>query len=151
MTNIYAWLKFLHVVAVAVWVGGLTCVIMVNRRISRSSDRAVIAAVAEQTMFLGTRVIATSSGITLIAGVFALIVGKLGFPLWALWGFISFVLFLTFGATAIRVTSTELQKHLGMPETTVENLRLLLRRLVLLSSINLVLLLSAVWAMVFKP
>ena len=151
MTNVYAWLKFLHVVAVTVWVGALACVVLVNRGLARSGDRVAITAVARYTQFLGTRVIAAAATVTLIAGVFALIVGRLGFPLWALWGFIVFAMFLTFGATAIRATSGELQKHIAMPESSVENLQLLLRRIVTLSTINLVFLLSAVWAMVFKP
>ena len=151
MTNLYAWLKFLHVVAVTVWVGGLVAVIIVNRRLARSGDRAAIAAVAGHMQFLGSRVISVSSAVALIAGVYALIVGRLGIPFWALWGFIVFALFLTFGMTAIRATSSELQTHLSTPETSVDNLKLILRRLVLLSTINLVFLLTAVWAMVFKP
>jgi hypothetical protein len=147
----YLWLKFLHVVAVSVWLGGVTAVIVVNQRIARSAERAEIAAVARQTMFLGTRVIAPAGGLTLIAGVCALVVGKTGFPLWALWGFIAVVLFGTFGATAIRATSAELQEHIMLPDSPVGNLVTLLRRLSLLSTINLLLLLTAVWAMVFKP
>ena len=151
MFNAYMWLKFLHVTGVAIWFGGLTALITINRRVSRSSETAIVAAVAHEAQFVGTRVIAPASGITLLAGVGMLLVSDGGFPLWVLWGVIVFFLFGLIGSTAIRATSADLQRLIASGNAQAGELTPLLSRMALLSTINLSLLITAVWAMVFKP
>jgi uncharacterized membrane protein len=151
MTNAYLWLKFLHVAGVAVWFGGLAALITLNRRVSRSTDAVIVAAVANEAQFVGTRVIGPASGITLLAGVGMLLVSDLGFPVWVLWGVIVFFLFGTIGSTVIRATSADLQRLIASGNAQAGELTPLLRRMALLSTINLSLLVTAVWAMVFKP
>jgi protoporphyrinogen IX oxidase len=151
MFNAYLWLKFLHVAGVAVWFGGLAAAITLNRRLSTNADPSIVAAVAREAQFLGTRVIAPASGVTLLTGVGMLLVSDLGFPVWVLWGIIVFFLFGLLGSTAIRATSQELQKRIASGNAGVAELQPLVRRMALLSTINISLLVTAVWAMVFKP
>ena len=45
----YNLLKFIHVAAVIIWVGGLVALSVVNVRLARAGDRAVLASLAQQT------------------------------------------------------------------------------------------------------
>lgn len=77
----------------------------------------------------------------------ALPAAKTGFPLWIGWGLAAIVLSILLGATVLRKAGGELTQRLsGSGEVHP-----LERRLALWSAINLAVLLSAVWAMVFKP
>jgi hypothetical protein len=71
--------------------------------------------------------------------------------LWVLWGLIVFFLFGTIGSTVIRGTANELRTLIASGNATAAELTPLLRRMATLSTINLSLLVTAVWAMVFKP
>jgi protoporphyrinogen IX oxidase len=151
MSNVYLWLKFLHVAGVAVWFGGLAAIITLNRRLATNTDVGIVGAVAKEAQFLGTRVLGPASGVTLLAGIVLLLVSDLGFPLWVLWGIIVFFLFGLLGSTAIRATSQELQRRIASGDATMAELQRLVRRMSMLGTINLLLLVTAVWAMVFKP
>jgi hypothetical protein len=67
------------------------------------------------------------------------------------WGLVAVFVSLALGATLIRVTNAELRRL--ATAATFDNPRWprLQRRAAILYAINLVLLVSVVWAMVFKP
>lgn len=147
----YTLLKFLHVVAVIIWLGGITLITLLNARLVSSRDRSVALTLAKQNQQLGLRIIGPAAGVTLLAGIGTAWSAGMDFgAIWISWGFIAIFASLAFGATLIRSTMTKFQQHL---EKQVEDgvLGSVQRRLTLFSVLNLLLLFSAVAVMVFKP
>jgi len=152
MYTTYNLFKFLHVVSVILWIGGLVAVSVLNARLARTADRTVLAAMARQSRFFGTLVVAPAAGVTLITGIVMMAVsGMTSPPLWMIWGFAAILLSVVFGATFLRRAGTELSERVATTERDDPHLLSLQRRLATLNTMNLLLLLSAVWAMVFKP
>lgn len=144
--------KFLHVAAAMVWVGGALALVVINTRLSRSKNRAVMEAMAEQAMFYGQFVLGPAMALTLLAGIAT--AGSMGIrfsALWILWGFGGILLSLILGAVFIRRTTVAISRlsAAGAPDTTA--LAGLQHRLAALNLINLLLLISVIAAMVFKP
>lgn len=151
MLTTYSLFKFLHIVAVIIWIGGVLTVSTLYARLARQEDRAVVAAMDRQSRFFGTAVVAPAFGVTLISGFVMIGVSGLGFPLWVLWGLAAIVLSVALGATFLRRAGMELSERVAAAEPGDPHVISLQRRLVTLNAINILLLLSAVWAMVFKP
>ncbi|HKG28646.1 MAG TPA: DUF2269 family protein, partial [Thermomicrobiales bacterium] len=92
MESLYPWLKFVHVAAVAVWVGGIFALTVLNARSARMGEPAAVAALGQQSEAFGRTVIGPAMGIVLIAGLW--MAGQFGIPftsLWIVWGLIGFV------------------------------------------------------------
>lgn len=141
--------KFLHVLAVIVWLGGVITLTLLNLRLSRTANREALAALAGASEFYGRAVIGPAAAVTLLAGVATVLTSGFRFgSLWITWGFTAILLSLLLGATLIRMTTTRLRTAGATGEANVPALQ---RRLMLLNGLNMLLLLSAVWAMVAKP
>lgn len=67
------------------------------------------------------------------------------------WGLIGLVLSVALGATLIRATNPELRRLVENPKMGEPRRLARQRRAAALYGLNLLLLLSVVWAMVFKP
>jgi uncharacterized membrane protein len=143
--------KFLHIVAVIVWIGGLVTVAVLNARFARREDHTAHAAMVRQSRFLGAFVIGPAAGIGLVAGIVMMVVGQLGAHFWIVWGFAVMALSLVLGATVLRRAGTRLGERLATTDHGNLDITALQRRLATLSAINILLLLSAVWAMIFRP
>lgn len=150
MTDAYIWLKFIHVASIAVWFGGFAALGIMNTVASRKADKGEVAHYLLYGQALGARVAGPASGLALIAGVAAMIVGRTGMQPWIAWGFVVFALFAAVGVLGMRPVTKRLIAATEAPPDTGEIRRLLRRQRVLLLT-NLLLLLTAVWAMVFKP
>ena len=95
MDSIYLWLKFVHVAAITVWVGGTFALVVLNARIGRSGDPAAQAAMGRQSEAFGRTVIGPAMVIALLAGLW--MAGQFGIPfdsLWIVWGLVGFVAFI---------------------------------------------------------
>jgi hypothetical protein len=106
---------------------------------------------ARQSIFHGMVVLGPAAGLTLIAGIVMIAVSGLGLPLWVIWGFGAIIMSVALGATLIRRANQELGEVAAAAEAGQARLRGLQRRLLTLNIINVLVLLSAVAAMVFKP
>jgi uncharacterized membrane protein len=147
----YNLFKFLHVASVIIWLGGVSTLTVLNVRLARdSADHATQASLAREAAFLGRAVVGPAAGLTLIAGIATAVVGSLDMgALWITWGFAGIIISLALGSTVIRRTTVSLETALaGSSPADVSTLR---GRLTTLNLINLLLLLSVVAAMVFKP
>ena len=92
MESLYLWLKFVHVAAVAVWVGGIFALTVLNARLARMGEPAAVAALGQQSEAFGRTVIGPAMIIVLIAGLW--MAGQFGIPftsLWIVWGLVGFV------------------------------------------------------------
>jgi uncharacterized membrane protein len=152
MDSLYLWLKFLHVAATAVWVGGTVALVVLNARLGRLEDPAAQAVMGRQSEAFGRTVIGPAMAIALLAGLW--MAGQFGIPftsLWIVWGLLGFVAFILIGIVATnRVASQlgEVARSAGPNDPRVAELR---GRLGALGVLNVLVLLSVIWAMVLKP
>ncbi len=152
MDSLYLWLKFVHVAAVTVWIGGVVALAVLNARFARVGDAAARAAMGQQSEAFGRTVIGPAMAVTLLAGVW--MAGQFGIPftsLWIVWGLLGFVGFVVIGIVATGRAASELSalaQSVGPDASRVAALR---GRLQALGALNLLLLASVIWAMVFKP
>src|SRR6266545_6159877 len=151
METVYNLFKFLHIVGAIVWIGGVITAAIIAARVAREKNQMVLAAVARQSRFHGVAIIGPAAGLTLIAGIVMIAVSGLGVPLWVIWGFAAIIVSVALGATLIRRANEEVREMAARAEPGEQRLSGLQQRLLTLNIINVLLLLSAVWAMVFKP
>jgi len=151
MDAVYNLFKFLHIVAAIVWIGGVITAAIINALVAREKDRTALAAVARQSRVHGIVVLGPAAGVTLIAGIVMIAISGLGAPLWVIWGFAAIIVSMALGATLIRRAGEEVSEMAARVEPGDARLSALQQRLVMLNIINVLLLLSAVWVMVFKP
>jgi uncharacterized membrane protein len=151
METIYTLFKFLHIVGAIGWIGGVVTFNILSARAAREKDQTVLAAMTGLMRFNGMAVIGPASGLTLIAGIVMLAVSGLGVPLWVIWGFATMIVSVALGATLIRRANEEVREMAARADAGEQRLSGLQQRLLTLNIINVLVLLSAVWAMVFKP
>lgn len=152
MNSLFLLLKFLHVAAVIVWVGGVFSLAVLNARFARLGDPAAQAAMGRQSEEFGRTVIGPAMAVTLVAGLW--MAGQFGIPfnsLWIVWGLVGFAGFIVIGVVAVSRVAGELGSLARSAGPGDPRVAALGRRLGVLSAINLLLLASVVWAMVFKP
>jgi uncharacterized membrane protein len=147
MQNLF---KFLHVLFVIVWVGGVLTVNVMQVLTGRGQDRAAQESLLRLSDLYGRAVIAPAAALTLLTGLVRVEQINVGYAtLWVVWGFAAVVLSIAIGATLIRTTNADLRRLAAAPGDP--RWATLQRRAAILYGINLLLLLSAVWAMEFKP
>jgi uncharacterized membrane protein len=151
MDSIYLLLKFLHIVAASVWIGGVITSSILTARLARQSEPLLIEAMARQSQRIGMLVLGPSAGLTLITGGAAMAVADFGFVTWIVWGLAAIALAMAIGATVMRKSFNELIEPLKAGGGKDPGIAALQRRLSLAQGVVLLILLSAVWAMVFKP
>jgi uncharacterized membrane protein len=145
-------LHFLHILSVIVWIGGVISLNVLAVRVGRGPDRAVQAALLGLSDTYGRAVIAPAGVLTLITGL--LLVGQedLAFStLWVAWGLVGLFVSVILGATLIRATQADLRRLTESPSTDDARRLAGQRRAAVLYGINVLILLSIVWAMIFKP
>ena len=152
MITTYGLLKFLHVLSVIIWVGGNTTLSIVGARFARKSDPNALQGYAEQSRFYGSVVVGSAAFVTLAAGIAMVVVSGMEFEmLWLQWGFWAILVSMALGGTLIRSTTNRIQRALTTDASLKPSLPALQWRLTTLNAVNLLLLFSAVAAMVLKP
>jgi len=146
-------LHFLHVLSVIVWFGGVLALNVLAVRVGSGPDRASQATLLRLSDFYGRTVIAPAGILTLITGLLLMGEHELSLStLWIAWGLIGLLLSVGLGATLIRATQVALRRLTEDPSVDNESRRLRRqRRAAIFYAVNLLILLSVVWAMVFKP
>ena len=152
MLTVFSVLKFLHIVAAMTWVGGVITMTIVSIRLASTRNGAAMAALSSVGGFLGQRVFGPAAAVTLLAGLATAL--NAGFPmrsLWIIWGFLVIVLSFGMTATLTRSTTRRIGVLMAAPNSDGAQIAALRSRLWMLTALNILLLLSAVWAMVSKP
>jgi uncharacterized membrane protein len=143
---------FLHQLSAIVWLGGLLAVNVLQVRLGSRQDQAAQESLLRQTDLYGRAVIAPAAAVTLLTGLVLVVQEDFAFSdLWVAWGLIGLLVSLALGATLIRVTNAELRRLAADPALRQPQWLAQQRRVAILFGINLLLLLSVVWEMVFKP
>ena len=144
--------QFLHILAVIVWVGGVLTVNVLQVLTGKGHDRTAQASLLRLSDLYGRTVIAPAAALTLGTGLVRVEQIDVGYgTFWVAWGIAAIILSLALGATLIRATNAELRQIAADAPADDQRWATLQRRATTLFAINLLLLLSAVWAMEFKP
>jgi uncharacterized membrane protein len=152
MAQLYILFKFVHVAAVIVWMGGAAALTLLNLRVATLQDRQTQADLAELSSFYGRAVLGPAAALTLVAGVLTAGVGGLDFStFWITWGFAGIAGSILLGAIPVRRATAALAAYAGAGAAGDADRQAAQRQLMAWSLANLALLLSVVWAMVFKP
>lgn len=147
----YNLFKFVHISAVIVWMGGAIVLAVLNARLVRERDEAALGALGRQAEFLGRTLMGPSALLTLVAGGILVGLGGGRMALWTVWGLVGVVGSIAIGAGFMQRAGRELAEVSAAGRRDDARLLKLRRRLALLGTTNIALLLSTVWAMVFKP
>jgi len=152
MVNAYGVLKYVHVLSVVLWVGGIAALSLVTWRATRERDRALLASLLRHATSYGQKLVAPASGIVLLTGIAMVGMAGIGFrTLWVSWGFIGIVIHFVFGGTTLRRRTMRLAALSSAPENGDSDLVAAARRLWVAQLIYLAILASVIWAMVLKP
>ena len=150
MDTLYLLLKFIHVAAIIVWVGGIFALTVLNARSAGSGDAATQAAMGRLSEYFGSVAIGPAMIIAVLAGIAT--AWRIGFPfssLWIVWGLIGFVL----SGALIGFIGRTARQFGELPQEGDQAARgeVIRSRLLTLNVLNILILASVVWAMIFKP
>ena len=146
------WLKFVHIGAAMVWVGGGTMLSVVGSRARRSGDVAVMGQFAGLLSFIGPRVFAPSVVVVLASGAWLVLTQSRSFTdLWVILALVAFVAAFVIGAIYLSRNAIALDRVTGGPNPDAAAAREALGRWIAGYSAVLVILAFAIWDMVFKP
>jgi uncharacterized membrane protein len=149
---LYNVLKFLHVLSVIVWVGGMIMLLLLNRRLARLGDPAVMRALGQQTGALSMVLFMPAVLVAVITGIGMIQVADLGFGrTWIMWGLIGTVVSFILGGVLTGGTARKLAQQVARGEIDQAGAAKVQQRILMFAVLNLILLLSIVWAMVAKP
>ncbi len=149
--SLYELLKFLHVLAATIWVGGAVMLRVQSARAS-GMDRSRAAELATETSEVGTKVLMPASIVLLVTGLWTAFEGGYGLdPLWVKLGLAIYVVSAVAGAVFLGPLYKQvgaLQAERGPDDAEVGSR---LQRISTLSWVDLTLLVVAVFVMVVKP
>ena len=148
----YNTLKFFHIVSVIVWIGGLIMLMVLNRRLAKTAPPEVVRALGQQSGALSMTFFLPAVLLTVITGIGLVQIGRLGFSqTWILWGIIGAVVSFIVGGVLTGGTARMLAMQIARGEVDAAQAAAVQRRIMMFVMLNLLVLLSIVWAMVFKP
>jgi uncharacterized membrane protein len=148
----YTFFKSLHVVAAAVWVGGAVIIQAYALRILRSNDARRTADFAKDTEIVSMRVFIPVTWVLLLAAIGMMVNLDLSWGQnWIVLGLVSWTLSFIVGAGFLGPESGRISNLVEAegPESPAAQARI--RRILLVSRLELVILLTVVVNMVVKP
>ncbi len=151
MSTLYSILKFLHVSAVIVWLGALITMAVLFARLASQREAGALQHLTRQAEFMGKALIGPAAIVTLLAGGALIAEMHLGMPAWVWWGLIGFFVSMFLGGFLMQRTGRKLSTIASSGTPDVAAMGALQGRLRLLGVVNIIILLSVVWAMVAKP
>ena len=151
--DVFDALKYLHILAAMIWVGTSIYLQVTATRLSRAGDPERLATFAKDSEFTGTRLIMPSTIALLLLGI-ALVAYSPVYAftqLWILLAFAGFAATFVTGAFVIGPTSGRIGGLLEREGPASPEAQALIRRIFVVSRVDLVVLLLVVADMVFKP
>jgi uncharacterized membrane protein len=145
------WLHFAHVAGAILWVGGGATLSVVGARARQSGNLAVIGEFARMLSYIGLRVFTPAVVVVLVSGVWLVLGSEWNFTQpWVLLALGAFVLAFLIGAVYLSRSAIQLER------AAIQNADLLaarqgLRRWLVGYGVVLIILVFALWDMIFKP
>jgi uncharacterized membrane protein len=148
----YDLLLFVHVTGAIVWIGGALSMQVLSVRIQRLDGLQSMANVAGHIEWVGQHLYMPAAILVLLSGIGGVLEGGLGFDsVWVLWGLAGIVFSTLVGALYLGPESGRIGVLVAERGPEDGEVRTRLDRVLLVSRIELVVLISVVFAMTTKP
>ena len=146
------WLHFAHVAGAVVWVGGGVMLSLVGVRVRQSGDLAIIGEFARMLSYVGLRVFTPAVLVVIVSGVgLVLVSSEWNFTqLWVLLALGAFVVAFLIGAVYQSRSAIQLERAVTQG-AHLQAARKALRRWLVGYGVVLIVLVFALWDMIFKP
>jgi putative membrane protein len=149
---LYTILKFIHVVSIAMWFGGLVTMMLLNRILISAGDTATSQGVGRHGAKFSTRLFLPALIVTLITGIGMVQVNDLSFGLtWIIWGITGMIASFIIGAVFTGGAALKLGQRAARGEIDAAGIAAAQHRIYMFAMINIIVLLSVIYAMVAKP
>ena len=150
--TLYLTLKSLHVLAAIGWLGGAVTTQAFALRVKSTGDAERMAAFTKDVEFVGQRLFTSASLVLLLLGIWMVIVGPWSFGMtWILFALIVFGGSFVLGAGFIGPESGRIGKLIEAEGPSSPEVQRRIKRIFLVSRIELVFLVLVVFDMVVKP
>lgn len=151
--RVFQTLKFIHVMAAIVWVGGGIFVQIYATKLKRANDPVRLAGFAKDISTLGQALFAPASGMVTLMGIAMVIYSPNVYfsETWIIVGLVGAVATFITGMFFIGPTAGKLAKLAETEGPTAPGVVALMDRIFLISRIDQVVLIVVVLTMVFKP
>ena len=147
----YDLIKYIHVVAAIIWVGGAVYIQILAYRVQHSDDPSMLARLGPEIGFIGTRVFAPASIILFIAGVLMVLQRWQFQQLWISVAMLLWFVSLLVGILFLGPQSEKLGALVAAEGPASPNVAAKSARLFLVSRLELISFAVIVALMVFKP
>jgi uncharacterized membrane protein len=147
------WIHFIHVLGAIIWVGGGVMLSLIGARARKSADARLIGEFARTLSYVGLRVLTPAVVAVLLTGLWLILTGSEWkfTQLWVLLGLSAFIAAFLIGAIYLSRIAIQLDRVATHTDVDLQTARNLLARWMVGYQIILVILVFAVWDMVFKP
>jgi uncharacterized membrane protein len=151
--TLYDLTKFLHIFAAVVWVGGAITLQLLAIRIERSNDSPRMVQLAHDAEFVGQRVFFPASLLVLLLGIGLVVENEVvGFTdLWIIFGLVGIAFSALTGSLFLGPESGRVGKLIDAEGAESPEVQRRLKRIFLISRIELVVLTLVVFDMVIRP
>jgi len=151
--NLLTWLKFAHILGAMIWIGGGVMLSLIGVRARQSEDPHFIGEFSRTLSYVGLRVLMPAVITVLVFGVWMVLAFSVWqiTQLWILLALGAFVLAFAIGAVYLSRIALALDKLTAGMDFDLKAARTLLSRWIVGYQIVLLILLFAIWDMVFKP
>lgn len=153
MMTLETWLHLAHILGAIIWVGGGVMLSLVGVRARQSEDPSLIREFARMLSYVGLRVLMPAVVAVLVSGVW-LVLARSAWDFtqfWVLFGLGAFIVAFLIGAVYLSQIAIQLERLATRTDMDPQAVRDLLGRWIVGYRVILVILLFAVWDMVFKP
>ena len=147
--DLYEILKFLHVAASILWLGGAFAVVFLGILADRARDTARLSAVIQQVTVIAPRIFVPGTVVVLVLGLLLIWVGNLAWEAWTLLGLLGILVTGSLGAFVLSPLA-ERAKETFAEGREAEALGHC-RRCLSIARFDLVMLFAIVYLMVAKP
>jgi uncharacterized membrane protein len=147
----YEWFLSVHILAAVVWVGGAVAVQVFAIRAARSNEGPRLAAIAADAEWIGMRIFLPSSLILVIFGFLLIAEGNWDYELWVVVAIAVWAASFVTGAAFLGPESGRVSRAVERYGIDSEEARGRIKRIFLVSRIELVFLLLIVLDMALKP
>lgn len=152
MLNWYAVLKYIHVLSVVIWIGGLTGLAIATWGVARARDRSMLTTLVTQTNVYVQRVAGPAAGFVLLSGLIMVWLGRIGFhTFWVWFGYAGVLVQVLVGGFLVRKRAVELVTLLSAPSGDDAAVAEAAGRLRNIQMIYLILFAIVIAGMVIKP
>jgi hypothetical protein len=151
MMNLYGALKFVHVLSVVLWIGGVAALWLTTLRLARANDYSTVARLLPVGMGYGQKVVGAASGLVLISGIWMASIAHLWKAPWVGIGMTGILLHFILGATLVRRSWMTIGQLVNDRNRDTARLTAAVKRATAVSWIYLLIMVIVIAAMVLKP